>query len=55
MKYLIGFIGSILTMLFLALLNNISNLSISEFMFGWLSCMGYGIAQKIYEEIKKGE
>ncbi len=55
MKFIIGLLGSIITMIFFTRLNYVFELGIHDFMLGWLSCMGYDIAQKIYEEIKKGE
>jgi len=52
MKYLIGLIGLMLTLLLLMIINNVFELTVSEFLFGWGSCMGYNAAEKIYENYK---
>lgn len=54
MRFIIGLLGSIITMIFFALINYVFELTIHDFMLGWLCCMGYDIGQNIYEEIKKG-
>lgn len=53
MKYLIGIVGVIITMVVLNLLvDYVFKFTISEFMMGWLCCMGYYIAKDAYEEFK---
>jgi hypothetical protein len=51
MKYLIGFVGAIITMVVLKLLvDYVFKFTISEFMIGWICCTGYYIAKGVYEE-----
>lgn len=51
MKYLIGFIVTILFVIVLRILfNYILKLNISEFMIGWASCAAYNITINIYDK-----
>jgi uncharacterized membrane protein YeaQ/YmgE (transglycosylase-associated protein family) len=53
MKCLIGLVGAIITMVVLKLLvNYLFKFTISEFMMGWICCMGYYIAIDAYEKFK---
>jgi hypothetical protein len=54
MKYLVGLVGAIITMVVLRLFfDYVFKFTISEFMMGWLSCMGYYIARDIYIDCQK--
>jgi hypothetical protein len=54
MRYLIGFVGAIITIVLLRLLVDfVFNFAISEFMIGWLCCMGYYLARDIYVDCQK--
>jgi hypothetical protein len=53
MKYLIGSVGAIITMVVLKLLvGYVFKFTFSEFMTGWLCCNGYYTARDVYEEFK---
>jgi hypothetical protein len=53
MKFLIGLAGASITMVVLKLLvDYVFKFTISEFMMGWLCCVGYYIARDAYEKFK---
>ena len=54
-KYLMGFFVSTVTMLILAIINDIVNYTlISDFLVGWLSCTAFMITFDHYAEKEEG-
>ena len=54
MKFLVGLIGSFITLVILRLLNAyVFKFTISEFMVGWVCCLGLHISVYIYKKHTK--
>jgi len=52
MKYLIGFIGALITGVLLTLSNDhVFKFTISQFLIGWFSCMVYNFSKDAYEKL----
>lgn len=52
MKYLAAFAGGSLTLIILRIISALFNFEITDFLVGWISCVGWYTAMKIYEIVK---
>lgn len=59
MKYILGFLagmaGALFMLIILAVIESLLNFTISEFLIGWMSCIGFTTGMKIYQIIKEIE